>query len=272
MSRQVIRNSVAALLLIAPLCGCAGSLQALRAPKRYQYGLVVVLPGIEGPSKWNRQLARGLDSGGVTSAIEIWDWTIAGAGTMIANQVNLQRNRDEAQRLADHIVAYQRKHPDAPVHLLGHSGGAGVAVFALETLPDEYPVEMAMLLAPAISPDYRLTEALAHTRRGICAFYSEEDVTLLRVGTTLFGSIDRDHGAAAGAVGFNIPEDATAEELALYDARFRQVRWSEQFEQRYGADGTHLGWTSPEFARRYLAPIIQEHEARYSVRRAVGEQ
>lgn len=251
----------AVLALAAP--GCVSVPSDLRAPQRYRRGLVLVLPGIEGRSRLNSGIAVGLDEGGVTSAIEIYDWTVGLPGGFMYNLVNLERNRREAQRLAGRVVEYRQQHPGRPVHIIGHSGGGGVAVLALEALPAEQAVETAILLAPALSPAYNLTAALERTVQGICNFHSERDVGLLKVGTTVFGSIDRAHGAAAGAVGFILPEELSAHGRTLYTRRLRQVAWSPRLKQ-YGANGTHAGWAARRFARKYLAPIIQHNEARWT--------
>ena len=232
----------------------------VRSPRRYARGVVFVLPGIEGRSVWNRSIALGLDEGGVTSAIEIHDWTTGVPGNFVYNLTNLERNRREAREVARRIFDYARRYPDSPIYVVGHSGGGGIAVLALEVLPPGRQIEQAILLAPALSPAYDLSIALRRTRHGIVHFYSARDVTLLKVGTSLLGPIDRDFGAAAGAVGFREPEGLNESDCALYATRLRQVRWTPRLK-RVGADGSHLGWASRMFAREYLAPLIRESEA-----------
>ncbi|WP_320046853.1 alpha/beta fold hydrolase [uncultured Ilyobacter sp.] len=244
-----------ALAIVAPGCRTPTASEA-----RYRRGVVFVLPGIEGRSIWNRNIVRGLDDGGVSSAIEIYDWTSVIPGNLLVNLTDLQRNREQARLLAERIVEYHQHNPGRPVHLVGHSGGGGVAVLALEQLPPGESVDMAILLAPALSPEYDLTTALCRARYGICNFYSDYDVSFLKVGTSLFGPIDREHGVSAGAVGFRLPEDLSDWAQELYDARLRQMAWDEQLK-RAGADGTHLGWASRRFAASYLAPLIKQHEA-----------
>lgn len=231
-----------------------------RSADRYQRGVVYILPGIEGRSPWNRNIALGLDEGGVTSAIEVYDWTVGFPGGEVVNLANLERNRRQARWLANKIVAYRKRYPGRPVHLIGHSGGGGIAVLTLEALPPGRQIDMTILLAPALSPDYDLSVALRRTRVGVCNFYSRHDVGFLKVGTVLFGQIDRGHGFSAGAVGFEIPESLVPEDRALYHERLRQVAWDERLK-RHGATGTHLGWASRQFAREYLAPLIKYNEA-----------
>jgi pimeloyl-ACP methyl ester carboxylesterase len=229
-------------------------------PDRYARGIVFVLPGIEGRSPWNRDIALGLDEGGVASAIEVYDWTSGVPGDLVHNLANLERNLREAEALARRIREYMRAHPHSPVYLVGHSGGGGIAVLALEGLPEDSPVDQALLLAPALSAEYDLSTALRRTRHGIVSFHSPSDVALLKLGTSLFGPIDREFGPAAGAVGFRVPDGLADADRAVYARGLRQVRWTPRLKAA-GADGSHLGWASRKFAREYLAPLLKRSEA-----------
>ena len=264
--RKVATFLLAALLwLEAGILGCSHVPRRLGSPLRKNYGLVLILPGIEGQSKLNRDIALGLDEGGVSSAIEVRDWTTRLPGNYVYHLANLKRNRQEAAKIAHLIYSYQRIYPGRPVHLVGHSAGAGVAVLALEALPGDQPVDVAILLAPSLSPEYDLTIALQRATQGVYSFHSERDVTLSCLGTTIFGSVDRTHGPAAGAVGFQTPDQRADEAHALYEARLRQVAWSPRLAE-FGADGSHTGWATRRFARQYLAPIIVRNEAAHSAR------
>ena len=261
-NRRFTLLTAAGLILIF----CSGCIMADRydTPRRRRHGLVLVLPGIEGHSLLNENIARGLGEGGVSSAIEIYDWTTGIPGNLLVNLAYLERNREEARKLARRIVRYQQRQPGRPVILVGHSGGGGIAVLALECLPKDSKVDLAILLAPALSPDYDLTSALRHSSQGIMNLYSNKDVGLLKVGTTIFGPIDREFGASAGAVGFREPPEANEATRTLYKRYLRQVCWREHMKH-YGADGSHFGWASRRFARKYLAPLILEREAARSV-------
>lgn len=259
LRRWLWAAGVCAVCLLVACAGCHLP-QRVRSGDRYVHGIVFVLPGIEGRSIWNRNIALGLDEGGVSSAIEIHDWTAGVPGGFVYNLANLQRNRRQAERLAERILDYRARYPGSPVHVIGHSGGGGIAVLALEALPPGRQIDMVILLAPALSLDYGLSTALRRTRYGICNFYSTRDVGLLKVGTKLFGPIDRKRGVSAGAVGFRSPEGLNDTDRALYKSRLRQVRWHLRMKES-GADGTHLGWASRRFAREYLAPLITRNEA-----------
>lgn len=276
-SRQHQRIRIGGGLALGALCaacflstGCARASRELRTEPRRETGLVLILPGIEGLSVWNRDLAHGLNDGGVTSAIEVYDWTTGLPGGFIFNLASYERNRQQARRLAQRIIQYRDQHPGRPVHLIGHSGGGGIAVMTLEELPAGRQIDAVILLAPALSPEYDLSIALRRTRHGIYNFYSKRDVSFLMLGTTLFGSVDREYGASAGAVGFRTPSNSDADALKLYATRLHQIAWNPRLEN-YGASGSHVGWASPRFARQYLAPLIRQNETRSPLPRRESE-
>lgn len=242
------------LAALSTLVGCFEPAR-LHTVDRYRAGVVFVLPGIEGRSFANYNIAVGLDEGGIPSAIEIYDWTIGLPGAQLANLALLPRNREKAAQLAQRIVAHQNEYPGTPVHLVGHSGGAGLLVLAMEALPADRRVDCAVLLAPAVTPDYDLSRALLHVAR-MYNFYSNLDLGLLGVGTSLFGNIDRDFGPSAGAIGFQPPFDTMDASADLYRARLVQVEWTPEL-LRVGASGNHFGWSSRTFARLYLAPLLK---------------
>ncbi|MCK6457855.1 MAG: alpha/beta hydrolase [Phycisphaerae bacterium] len=262
VSRRSIRQGCAVMAAIVLAGGAAGcSVRDLGTTDRMSRGLIVILPGIEGRGPYNYSLARGLDEGGVTSAIEIFDWNVPvpGPGGALINLTDYERNKNQASRLAQRVIAYQDAYPGRAVHLIGHSGGGGLAVLALESMPRNRQVTAALLLAASISPNYDLRPALRRTKYGIFNYHSSADISFLTVGTTLFGNIDRGYGPAAGAVGFKRPKNLDAEGEALY-ARLHDIRWTRQMAH-YGNPGSHIGWTSSPFVRKYLAPLIVEQQA-----------
>ena len=247
----LIVTAIFSLLLLSAAC----SLNDLKTPERQEKGLVIVLPGIEGPSYWNYNLARGLADGGVENAIEIYDWGTRSPGGMLINLADYERNRAMAASLRDYIVTYLKDHPGRDVHVIGHSGGGGIAVLAAEMLPADKPISSVILLAAALSPDYDLRPALKNTRRGIFNYYSQLDAGFLGVGTSVAGTIDRKHTPAAGAMGFNRPGSESADG-DLY-RKLQQIKWDPKM-RGYGHMGDHMGWTNPSFVRHYLAPLVVE--------------
>ncbi len=234
----------------------ACSISDLHTPQRMERGLVIILPGIEGRSRLNVNIARGLDQGGVKSGIEIFDWTTAIPGGMLINLADYQRNREVAQKLKERILSYRRQYPGRGLHLIGHSGGGGLALLATEALPRDVALSCVIVLAPAVSPSYDLRRALRRTRYGIFNYYSKHDRAYLVLGTSIFGTVDRRFGPSAGAVGFQQPEYQDPRDNALY-SKLHQVPWRPTM-RRYGHHGGHVGWTEPRFVSRYLAPLIND--------------
>lgn len=247
-----------ALPMLMSGAGC--SVHDLATAERLNKGLVIILPGIEGRSTWNYDLARGLDEGGVRMGIEIYNWGTDLPGGMLINITDLERNHCVASELKDRILAYRHEHPRRPVHLVGHSAGGGIAVLTTEMLPPDQPVSSVILLAAALSPTHDLRVALRRSQYGVFSYYSEYDVVLLRAGTTVAGTIDREHGQAAGAVGFSRPTILNNADRALYDRKLHQIKYDP--EMRWAANfGGHMDWTYRPFVRRYLAPLVNNVSA-----------
>ena len=122
-----------------------------------------------------------------------------------------------------------------------------------------HPGRIDLGIGRAPGTDQVTALALRRTREGIVSFHSPHDVGLLKVGTSLFGPIDRNFGVSAGAEGFATPATLSAADRELYRTKLRQTAWNETME-RYGATGSHMGWTSRRFAARYLAPLIRKSE------------
>ncbi|MCA9256125.1 MAG: hypothetical protein KDA33_10835 [Phycisphaerales bacterium] len=248
-----------ALLILGSGVGCVPE-GRLNTVERLDRGLVVVLPGIEGPSVWNRALVLGLDEGGVDCAIRRHEWGTPVPGGFLINLTDIERNRREADRLRDELVAYMTAYPGRPVQLVGHSGGAGIALMVTERMPADAPVTAVFLLAASVSPGYDLRPALARTSGEILNCYSELDAILLGPGTMIAGTIDRAHSVSAGKVGFQ--QRPTASPLDHRDvAVLRQEAWTPSMA-KLGNDGGHFGWTDERFVRKWLAPKLCRHLGR----------
>lgn len=213
-------------------------------PERLEHGLTLILPGVEGAGFFNVNIAKGLIDGGVKSAVEVYDWTTGWALLGIYHLRAKKRHRREAKVIAERIVNYQQEYPGRPVHLIGYSGGGGVALYAIEALPPGVLVNSAVLLAPAVSSQYDLTAALKHTSSGIVNFYSPFDVVFLGFITGLFGNIDGRHGISSGCSGFR----ATHSKLSQRKFERSMLR---QFHY-----GGHFGWLNRVFAAEQIAPLV----------------
>lgn len=218
--------------------------------ERLDKGLVLVLTGIEGRGPLNRGIRDGLVDGGVDCAVEIVDWTVNWVFTGPYNLRAEGRNRRKAAEIAARIEAYHASHPGRPVTLVGHSGGAAMSAFIAEALGDGVQVDGIVMLATALSPSYRLDDALAHSRRGIVSYHSTYDWFILGVGTFIFGTSDGRHGQAAGRVGFDTTDDGNAPE-GLY-----QVAWHAGMCRKWNLGG-HLTSSAAPYVATYIAPLVR---------------
>lgn len=246
------------LFLILNAAGCCTT--KMYAPERLEQGYTVVLPGCMGNKALDPNVIKGLTDADIPSAIEMYDWT-NGSANLLYNLRGLKRNRREAKKLAERIVDYQDKYPGRPVYLVGYSGGAGMAVMALEELPAERSVSSVVLLAPILAADYDLRVALSRAEWGIHNFYSTYDVPVLMVLSTAFGTMDGRHTIAAGAIGFKTPKDLQGEDRRWYEDTLVQHPYT--FDM--AADGhwsDHFGWTKSGFIQHWVAPLVTEQPAR----------
>ena len=226
-----------------------------RTRERYERGLVVVLPGVEGEGIFNWLIVHGLGQGGVPYAMEVYDWTTGVFAALFVHIATWRRNKEQARRIAERIERYAVAHPDRPIWLVGQSGGGGMAVLAMEALSDGVTLEGAVLIAPALWRDHNLCTALRRVRDRTYHYFSGRDVFFLGLWTHLLGTIDRVHGACAGRTGFRRPAGITGEEEKHYDSRLVQIDCSRGL-WRTGHIGLHLTSSSPKFIREVVAPRI----------------
>jgi pimeloyl-ACP methyl ester carboxylesterase len=243
---QSVATSLLAFLFL--LCGAPSILAAEAAPKASD-DYLLHLPGIAGYHWVDRQFLAGLREGGFEGeqAVRNWPGDDPGLAALLARK----RNQTESRAVADAIVARARANPGGRIILTGHSGGAGIAVWALEKLPEDVKVDTVLLLAPALSPGYDLTRALSHVRGTMYAFTSTFDAVVLGAGTTAFGTIDGVRCEAAGRWGFVAPEGADEK---AYE-KLVQVPYDAKW-MRDGNIGDHIGPMGKTFAKNVLTPLV----------------
>jgi pimeloyl-ACP methyl ester carboxylesterase len=271
MSRWWRGLSSALRMSLAPLGSWwCRSVDHLSNDERQDGGLVIVLPGIEGRSVLNLDIARGLADGGVDCAVEVYDWTTGRLFNSLYHLRSHSWHERGAERLAARIADYQDAFPGRPVVLVGHSGGAALSLLALPLL-DDRQISGAVFLAAATSPGYDTTAARRRTRRGIWSFHSPVDWLQLGIGTFAVGTFDGQHTVSSGMVGFRgmerSVEPADGEpapgapgpgEPALGRlAPFRQVRYRFAMLRSWNFGG-HWGWANRLFAAEWLAPVVLE--------------
>jgi pimeloyl-ACP methyl ester carboxylesterase len=229
---------------------CAGVPALSGNPK---YGVIFILDGVGGALFIPMVARRAFREAGLPHATCVFDWHHGPRGECLGDLICLRRNQAEAVRLAGLIRGFRRDNPEAPLHVLGYSGGAGVAVFAAERLAPPVKIDTLVLCCPALSPGYPLDRMLRNVGR-CCVFASRRDWALLGLGTTLFGTIDRRFGPGAGLVGFRMP--AQGEESGLScGGEFHQIWWGKEM-RRYNNHGNHVGTGEAAFILHYIAPLL----------------
>ena len=241
---------ILAALAVLSCVGCSLQ-QPYVTEERLARGLVIVLPGIEGPSLLNSGIRRGLADGGVDYALELYDWTSKWGP--LHSLIDEPRNRGQAQEIVDRIAGYRREYPRNPVFLVGRSSGAAIAVWVAEALPAGEQLEGIVLLAASLSPQYPLAKALANSQRGIVSFRSELDVFFLMLGTTTLKAADRSRGPAAGRAGFRRPP---AEGWPSEYDRLFEIVWTWRMIPT-GHLGMHATSGKAGFVSTYVAPLIR---------------
>jgi hypothetical protein len=213
---------------------------------------ILHLPGIGGVMWIDRRMVSGLAEK-IDADIEMYDWTChdPGLDALLAQS----RNREQAKLVAKKIEQHYRAHPEIPIYITSHSGGTGIAIWALENLPADVKVDTVILMQSALSPQYDLSAALKHVSNHIYSISSTADAAVLGIGTRTFGTIDGVKTDAAGRVGFVRPERA---DVALYEKLVLMpydVKW-----MQLGNMGDHIGPMVKPFAKVMLAPLLL-HEA-----------
>ncbi len=213
---------------------------------------VLILPGVAGLGSGIGAIASAVKKHAPDTSAQVYDWTQLEPTISLGGIENLTRyslNLARAKTLANQLRDWRRDQPDVKLSVVGLSGGAGIALFACEELPDDFVFERMVLLSGAVSPGYDLTRALRMCRRGIVNYYSSLDSAVLEAGTTNHGTMDRIFRPSSGFAGFMTPED---KKLA---AKLEQVAW-DQSMAKLGNDGLHWGSLAPAFLREYVVPWL----------------
>jgi hypothetical protein len=253
------RMKLGIIILCAVLTGCGSSVSmpvgqtvtraSINPPQPSLPPWLLHLPGIGGKRSIDLAMTRGFEEGGFTGDIEIYDWTEndPGINALIADA----RNHKEARLIAEKITARFDKDPASPIYFSSHSGGGGVAVWALEDLPPQVKVNTVLMMAPALSPQYDLTKALQHVTGKVYVFSSTQDFLVLETGCKLMGTIDGVKTPAAGYCGFVRPETGDVGQYAKLVSMPYNPQWI-----MYDDYGNHVGAMTRSFARSVLAPLV----------------
>jgi pimeloyl-ACP methyl ester carboxylesterase len=231
------------LLVMFALVGCRSvptTIESYSLPTPPD-GIVIVVDGSGGYQIAPKAVAMAVTASRLPFYVRSFDWT-HGTGRGLADMIDTEHAREEGQRLAANIQWYRTYYPQMPVYLMGHSAGCNIMLEAARSLQPG-SVEKMVMLAPAVSANYDLRQALAVSRCGIDVFTSERDTLILGFGTKLVGNADGVRGPAAGRVGFD--------DNPTYCGRLRQHPWDSSM-----ASTGNLGGHSDSLMRRYLRAYV----------------
>jgi len=226
--------------------------EPLEVPEGAETGLVLVADGCGGIELCELAMRQVMSERGGQHRVRPVRWG-HGFGRWFADLSDVANHRAQSRAIVEEVLDWLGRNPSKPVFLVGKSGGTWIVVKALEDLPAG-SVEAAVLLAPAISPDYDLSKALRAVGREMVAFWSPLDVIVLGAGTWLFKTTDRVRSFSAGMTGFRPPRSLDDEGRSHY-LKLKQVRWRARMA-RTGYLGGHVGPDSPAFLRKYVVPLL----------------
>lgn len=215
-------------------------------PCRRRRGLTLVLGGIEGPSFYNYLMVCGILQSGYRGSVVRFDWN---AGIpfwrSLVNLMSLKHHHRQTRLILDYIRRYKQKHPETPVSIVAQSGGCWITVRILEELPPKLNIETAVLLAPAISPDYDIRNAASRCSSSLISVGSAGDFIFLGLGTLLLGTSDRVFTPSAGLVGWHHRAD-----------NFIESRWHPDWI-KYGYFGNHTTSSAAGFMASVIGPLLR---------------
>ncbi len=206
-------------------------------------GVVVLLPGIINLSSQLSGVAARVRQQRPELGVYVRTW--GPAYDSLGNLWAYERNRAEAALIAGQIAEVRRRHPQATIYLAGFSGGAGMAVFVAEALPDDVQIDRLVLVAAAISDDYPVGERVLPKVREFTVNYVSPLDAQLGIGTRLAGNMD---GGVDGSAGYNGFE---ADDPSLV-----QIRWRPEMLLLLHF-GNHLSYLSAPWQREVLMPAFE---------------
>ncbi len=200
----------------------------------------------------------GLRDAAYRGRVEVFTWQ---SWTHTGDQINLRSNREKAAQLRDHIRRYRKAHPDRKINIIALSAGAGIAVFALEYLPENIGINHCFLLGCSLSSRYDMTRALKRIKGQAYVLYSPHDDMLKNI-VWYTGTVDRSAGdkGIAGLEGFWMPPSPRPDTLLQY-RKIRNIGYRSEFASA-GHKAGHVGATARLFVRRYIGPAIEDRDAR----------
>ena len=240
---------VGGLLAVHVFAGAARHLCTRRQPTGDdEKGLVIFAESIRWLGvRWGAgTVAAGLRDAGFEGRFLYWPWHTWWQGTLVLPAILAQGMLErEARKLADFITDRRREHPHRPIHLMGYSCGAFVAIRALELLDEDVQVDAAAMLAGAFDPGRDLRRARSRVSGPMVVTSSVADWLIIGLGTLIFGTADRRHSFSAGMVGLSRQDEAGIVEIRWRPRMIRSGHW-----------GSHFGASARGFIARHVATAM----------------
>jgi len=258
MKIMKLRYAILGLLIV--LSGCGGKLMpgysdhdTRNASYWERYGKVYYLDGAGNLGFGRDTVPRALRSCGYRGDVENIIWT-SYTGPLGDQMIRINAKL-RSEQLTKTITEYREKYPNTPVYVLGLSAGSGVAIWAVENLPEGMMVDDIVLLGSSLSTNYDVTKALKHVKGKIYVFSSPND-KILKTFIPVTGTIDGAYFVEpAGIAGLYPPDNISAEGLKLYREKVDNIPWKPVFG-RLGNEGGHTDATSYRFLRYYILPKV----------------
>jgi pimeloyl-ACP methyl ester carboxylesterase len=257
---KMMKFKYAVLLMLVVLSGCGGKLMpgysrhdTSKASYWERYGKVYYLDGAGNLGFGSDTVPRALRACGFRGDVEDIIWT-SYTGPLGDQMIRINA-RLRSEQMTKTITEYREKYPQTPLYILGLSAGSGVAIWAVENLPDGVMVDDIVLLGSSLSTNYDVTRALKHVKGKIYVFSSPND-KILKTFIPVTGTIDGEYFVQpAGLVGLYPPDTISADGLRMYREKVVNIPWKPVFS-RLGNDGGHTEGTSYRFLRYYILPKV----------------
>ena len=171
----------------------------------------------------------------------------------VADQIaSVEYKRIKARDLVRLIEAHRQACTTDPVHIVTHSAGSAIGIYALEQMPDGQYVDNMALLAPSISAGHDLTRALRHIRGRLYVFSCPTDAVLLAFVPVLGTADDVLGSPPAGLNGFDLPRAPRTRPGDCTPRRSSRCRGSRSSRPRATSAGI-TDVVNAAFVRNYVA-------------------
>ena len=199
-----------------------------------------MIPGVFGDGVWyDGMINAGKAAGDSTGTVE-WG---SSKPLFFQNFSDPDVHAEAEKKLAAAIDATPASQQ---IDIIAHSAGCGVTLGALARCHRR--VSTVVLLAPSVSPWYKLDAALSHVDNKLYSFYSSRDTTFLKWRTGNFGTYDNVKSYAAGYSGFE-----------AHDPKLVQIAYDPKWES-LGNNGGHDGWLAEKWLLTEVSPLLGAHD------------